>query len=1202
MFKEWSISDLAKSDVFDGNTSYNVIEAFDTNDRVNKKDLARPIRNAFENQKDLSDYSEGWTYYTSMSNGIIKDALVSEFAFSGDSDVMSISIDPGTGDSTDYYLRLAPGVAMNNKKIAVNRPHTNIAERQLNEIFNLESWGVEGVEIKYYHNVDQFQARIKKNDINGTTINHDFLNGGTWGDSDGGYSSGIELLEAIYDDTTYFRDDFATAVGVELLRIDLEPTIRVSIGDTYSWFVDRNGLFVGDTALSLTAGDSLSLVLYTISIAAGGDSSDYWLDERTYIQNYNDFSTYTFLNVPQAWGDTRSDLLTDPYGDTNLDYADITNQDTFIVFLRKSAGDTQDSSIFGWAETAIPGISETRTEKFFSNKDIISHWDEYGDTLGASWASIKEMSGDSWTFYGNKTFLNGFYEFNVTDATPDSFKIDTLGGIDIDVDNGFTVNENSGGLFTMDTNGAIALTSPNGQDITITAGDSLIIIADAVSYTVTDHFLTATGDIGLTAGDSFIVTADGIYLRGDSSSSIDMEPLGAINITSAVDQDVNITSSGTTADVNITAAGDIIFTATGDSIVFTANIIDYNLTETFDVDASTSIELDGAGASASAIKLDASNAAGGIDLDSGTGGFALDTTGNMINTISGDITFTGDTYTIDILGALDIDTNSGFAINDDSGALLTATTAGRVDLDSAAGQIVDIASDTEVQINGGVLLDLDGTTTTMDSTTLDINTGSFDLDVTSGNIAMNTGTTGDIILTSVGDIDLIASGDTISLTSYTVDGNFTNIDLDASGLVSIYGGAGNSFITIASATASTITLDANGTGADIILNATDDLQLNSGGTADILLDAGANEADITATLIDINGGTGGLDVDVTSGPIGLTTVSSGDITLTSAGDIDLIASGDTILLSSYTLDVNATTVDWKSTGISTIDSVGLLTLAGDAGITLSENSGSLISMGSTGAISLANAGSQAITITATSGIVDINGNELQVDASTFDCNSATADLDGTTFTANYTNLTLTGSIDLIGSVNIGNSGVNYEMGDTTVVSGFAGTATDNGVYVRGSFAAYKVYNAVWNDYAEGFEFDSQAGTPEPGYVYKQTKGGVVKTYKKGEKGTIGVYSDTAGMVMGSKDCVIPELIGTDEDQSEKTKIPIALAGKVKTWIKQKLEIGDLLVAGKDGFATKANFLDRIFRQDSIIGKALEISCCKTEKRIWMLVK
>ena len=153
-----------------------------------------------------------------------------------------------------------------------------------------------------------------------------------------------------------------------------------------------------------------------------------------------------------------------------------------------------------------------------------------------------------------------------------------------------------------------------------------------------------------------------------------------------------------------------------------------------------------------------------------------------------------------------------------------------------------------------------------------------------------------------------------------------------------------------------------------------------------------------------------------------------------------------------------------------------------------------------------------------------------------------------------------------------------------------------GVYCWGSFTAYKVFNNVWNDYAEAFDFDKQIEKdPEPGFVYEQTEKGLIKSTKRASKAAIGIYSDTYGQLMGSEGKLY------DAEHLDGSKIPIGLMGKVKVWIKEKLEIGDSLVSAPNGFATKANEYERTF-SDLILGKVLETSNDNSEKRVWVLVK
>jgi hypothetical protein len=167
----------------------------------------------------------------------------------------------------------------------------------------------------------------------------------------------------------------------------------------------------------------------------------------------------------------------------------------------------------------------------------------------------------------------------------------------------------------------------------------------------------------------------------------------------------------------------------------------------------------------------------------------------------------------------------------------------------------------------------------------------------------------------------------------------------------------------------------------------------------------------------------------------------------------------------------------------------------------------------------------------------------------------------------------------------------YTADVTTQV--IANPGSFHGVYCSGNFTAYKVFNNVWNDYAECFEFDKEKEiNPEPGFVYKMTERGLVRSDRIADKAAIGVYSDTYGQLMGADGLY-------NEETRTGNKLPIALAGKVKVWVNQKLEIGDVLVSGDGGFAVLATDEQRIY-SDLIIGKVIEASKDEVEKRIWIL--
>ena len=97
------------------------------------------------------------------------------------------------------------------------------------------------------------------------------------------------------------------------------------------------------------------------------------------------------------------------------------------------------------------------------------------------------------------------------------------------------------------------------------------------------------------------------------------------------------------------------------------------------LNADTTIALDAGGALAGAIVIDASNAAGGIDIDAGTGGIAIDSTGVI---------------SIEGVGASDLTTDTG-------DLTLATTTSGDVKADSAANVVLEPAAGSNVLVNDG---------------------------------------------------------------------------------------------------------------------------------------------------------------------------------------------------------------------------------------------------------------------------------------------------------------------------------------------------------------------------------------------------------------------------------------------------------------------------------------------------------------------
>ena len=209
----------------------------------------------------------------------------------------------------------------------------------------------------------------------------------------------------------------------------------------------------------------------------------------------------------------------------------------------------------------------------------------------------------------------------------------------------------------------------------------------------------------------------------------------------------------------------------------------------FQVTGTEQIDLASSEAQADAILLNASNAAGGIDINAGTGGVALDTTG---------------AFSIDGVAASNVTV---------TGANLTLST---------------ITSGTLAVTSAGIL-DMDGTSVTVDAS------GAFSIDgavasnvsTTAANLTLSTITSGTLAVTSAGILDMdgtsitIDATDTTNLTMSATDAADKTLTISAT---NAGGGAGN----IAISASSEIGLFTGLPGArnDVVIGAAADTDLN----------------------------------------------------------------------------------------------------------------------------------------------------------------------------------------------------------------------------------------------------------------------------------------------------------------------------------------------------------------------------------------
>lgn len=150
----------------------------------------------------------------------------------------------------------------------------------------------------------------------------------------------------------------------------------------------------------------------------------------------------------------------------------------------------------------------------------------------------------------------------------------------------------------------------------------------------------------------------------------------------------------------------------------------------------------------------------------------------------------------------------------------------------------------------------------------------------------------------------------------------------------------------------------------------------------------------------------------------------------------------------------------------------------------------------------------------------------------------------------------------------------------------------NGNQLFNDVSAKKVYNAVWNDYAEFYE---RGECTEPGDIIGLNPNSDKEEYIKATNPSmcVGVHSDEYGHLIGGEKA--PE--GKDFVEYNMDKfIPVGLVGRVKTKIVGPISIGDKIVLS-DIPGVGRKFIKGIDDSENIIGMAVENKTDESISRI-----
>jgi len=252
---------------------------------------------------------------------------------------------------------------------------------------------------------------------------------------------------------------------------------------------------------------------------------------------------------------------------------------------------------------------------------------------------------------------------------------------------------------------------------------------------------------------------DGVWETASGSTSglsfSDLTTGGSLTLQNAYDNDpdgsdATITTSGTDGAVIIAGSEKLQVSATGGLDVDT--VADFDVT-TFDVQmtGSNGFSLDGTAAS------NATVTAGNLTLATLTSGNVVIDAVDLLNIDAGaniDIDVTG-TFDVLATSTFSIDGTGNSNVSVDTGDLTLATTSSGALLLSSAGEI-DLTGQL-IDINAAANLDIDvtGTYDMLATGAFSIDgTGASNLTADSGNLTLSTTTSGQLILTSAGDMDI----------------------------------------------------------------------------------------------------------------------------------------------------------------------------------------------------------------------------------------------------------------------------------------------------------------------------------------------------------------------------------------------------------------------------------------------------------------
>jgi len=576
-------------------------------------------------------------------------------------------------------------------------------------------------------------------------------------------------------------------------------------------------------------------------------------------------------------------------------------------------------------------------------------------------------------------------DFSQTDFVTDTTVQGTITEVNISV-----MRSGTDGIWETAAAGAVG--SMTFANLATAAGSDLQTAYEAgntITTTSAEGVFSVTGteDITLTAaqssagGDSILTLSAAAVGSGASNSTVIISSTST-NGTGTLDLDADDT-------VTIDSGGS--FSIQGSGVASDITLADQTLTVNATGATGRLVLLAGLG-SASAIKLQAQNAAGGIDIDGGTAGVQIDAASGPIElttTTAGEIDITsaglidinaGANLDIDVTGTFDMLSSGAFSIDGTGASNVTAasgnltvetTTSGNLILDSAG--TVNIGQTNATGINIGattITTDVDGPVLMPTGQAV----GSLDLLTVTGvsGVPTSAATDGSLAYDETNDAFYgRVNGAWVTLSTGAAETWATTL---TSGNTSVGGGTNNPTLTtgdsligadeltMVSTTTGAVTLDSGTTGTiNIGVDGTNakTLNLDSGTTGALNVGTSAFAKEVTlgnatgASGVTVNAGTGGIDigtgtpvmaVNLATGGTGAKTLIAGSTASTSTTTLQSGSGGTFITSSGSSINIATDAIDTAvNIGTGTGDhliTIGNTTVTNTGDIVLAAREGS----------------------------------------------------------------------------------------------------------------------------------------------------------------------------------------------------------------------------------------------------------------------